>query len=548
MKSSTLLFIIFLLFLSLFFGCDQKAEISTDDNSNSSGENSKEKPRRLETDLGKSHTPVFPKSPPPGHLYVYDLQPEDSFEIRLLLTSLQGVIAKTEPRIYLYFDSAVDPFWLGEMEDHYGVTWETVDDPWALVDIFASEISGAIVYDPTLLASSNLATTLAGINNAVIAAPQLLPDLAARGINIFMDLRGMFTDNVDMYQWAMVNVWPLSNQTILCFSNPSLSTLRDYLVTHDIFTVMLDPHIVEERALLEDILDQTPQHIPILGWAIDELLGVIIFSRGSKFHVASDWTRNMSVTSGLSAPSLSQDHAAPFGEIENKIYIAFALTDGDNVAYSLEALWFKWNDPARGEIPLGWEVSFNLIDLGPQAIRYYYETRSENDMFVGPACGIGYIYPGHYDDLETFVDMTAPYMKAADMDTIWLINDDLTLPDSAVTTFSQGLDLRGIFIDYWPNLDKGFYMSSNGTPVLRSQYVYLVGPEQIQGIIDNKLVEKEYFYPNSPFFLFIGVNGWATTPTYIKSITDNLDSRFVLLRPDKMFAAMEKAAEEGFVF
>jgi len=490
---------------------------------------------------GKESIPVFPRSGPPGHLYVYDLR-GDSFEMQLLLTSLQGVTAKTEPRIYLIFAS-VDQFWLEEMVDHYGVTYETIDDPWALLDVFAPEIDGAIVYDPELAESTNLATTLAGLENALVVAPSFLEQVQDHGLGVVEDLRGVFESNIAMHEWAFENVWPRANQGILCFSYPKIATLRDYLTAHDIFTIMLDPHIPAERVLLERVLAETPSNIPVLGWAIDELLGVIIFSEANKFHVASDGTRNMSVTSGLPPPELAQDHAGPFGEVENKTYIAFAYTDGDNVAYSLDALWEKWNDPARGEIPLGWEISFNLVDLGPQAIRYYYETRTENDMFIGPACGIGYIYPNRYPDLETFVEITRPYMEAADMDTIWLINDDLTLPDEHALAFTGGLDLSGIFIDYWPNLDKGFYFASDGTPILRSQYVYLIGPEQIEDIIRLKEIERANFYPDCPFFLFIGVNGWVTPPTLLKEIVEGLSEDFVVLRPDRMFSAMRAAAQ-----
>jgi GxGYxYP putative glycoside hydrolase C-terminal domain/GxGYxYP_N 1st domain/GxGYxYP_N second domain/GxGYxYP third domain len=495
-------------------------------------------------------TSVFPRATAaPQHLYVYDAR-ADNYEMLIFLTSLQGVVNKTEPRIYMIHTSEVDPFWLNEMEEDYGVTSETVADPWALLDLFIEEISGLIVYDPDLLASTDLAGTMAGLNSAVVVAPSLLAQAQAHGLDILedMDLRGRFAHRVEMFTWAMENVWPLANQDIICFLNPVVYTSRDYLIANNILTLMLDMHIPEERALLEDVLAQTPANIPIIGWAIDELLGVIIFSEGNKFHVATDGARNMSVTSGLPFPELTQDHAGEFGAVENKTYISFAYTDGDNVAYSLDAMWHKWQDPARGEIPLGWEISFNLVDLGPMAIRYFYETRTENDMFIGPACGIGYIYPNRYEDLDTFVSMTRPYMEAADMDTIWLINDDLTLADDAVLAYTTGMDLSGIFIDYWANLDKGFYFASDGTPVLRSQYVYLIGPEQIPGIIETKKVEKDMLYPHSPFFLFIGVNGWATAPSYIKEIIDGLSDEYVVLRPDEMFAAMDKAYDDGWEF
>jgi hypothetical protein len=389
---------------------------------------------------------------------------------------------------------------------------------------------------------------MAGIEQAVVAAPSLIADLEAHGLTMVADLRGQFANDVALVDWAMANVWPDANQTIFCFLDPGINPLRDYLAAHRIMAIMLDPHVPAERAKLDEVLAMTPQNIPLLGWAIDELLGVILFSQGGKFHVASDFARNMSVTSGLPFPTLTQDHAAPIETIEPKTYIGFALTDGDNVAYSLDAMWRQWNDPARGSVPLGWEVTFNLVDLAPEAIRYYYETKTDMDMFIGPASGIGYIYPSLYPDLPTFLELTGPYLEAADMDTLWLINDDLTLPDPIVVAYEQALGLAGIFIDYWPNMDKGFYFASDGTPVLRSQYVYLLGPEQIPDIIAEKRIEKDAFYPDSPFFLFIGVNGWTTGPTAVKEIVDGLDDSYIVQRPDEMFAAMRRCAELGYEF
>ena len=48
--------------------------------------------------------------------------------------------------------------------DHFSA-WLT--DPWWLVEQFAAELSGVIVTDPDLPATANIATTMAGIENAM---------------------------------------------------------------------------------------------------------------------------------------------------------------------------------------------------------------------------------------------------------------------------------------------------------------------------------------------------------------------------------------------
>ncbi|MHA1568965.1 MAG: hypothetical protein ACTSXZ_05810, partial [Alphaproteobacteria bacterium] len=226
---------------------------------------------------------------------------------------------------------------------------------------------------------------------------------------------------------------------------------------------------------------------------------------------------------------------------------SFAYTDGDAINYTNRYMADWFDDPAFGEVPAGWEISSNLIDLAPVVIEYFYERLTENDMIVGPACGIGYAYPRVYPDLNSFLALTDEYLTLTDMRTVWLINDNLTLSDAVADRFGSELNLLGIFDDYWPTSDKGWYMTSGGTPVVRSRYTYLVGREQIDNILTDAAVEKEYLYPDVPTFVFIGVNAWGTSPTYLKSIVDGLDDRYVVLRPDAMFAAMRTADEQGWI-
>ena len=497
---------------------------------------------------------VFPKSPMPQHLVVLDgyalSQPE-----RYLMTSLQGVLAKSEPR--LYFDPSPTPRhdlnheeegrWLEVLETKYGVTWETADDSWAVLDQYIDEVDGYIVYDPELPQTVNVATPLAGIHHALIAHPDLIPALTARGLNAVDDLRERFEDDTELYTWAFENVWPQCHPGLLAFLDHTLPPLRDYLVAHNVFTVQLDFGHHNEGPLLDRILAETPANIPILGWPLEEYLGMITFSSFNKFHVCNSGVPNLTVHSGLPAPELTQDHITEWPVVENKIHVAFAFTDGDSMGYLHQWMAGRWDDPARGEVPIGWEMSIAPVDLSPDVISYFYANKTDNDVIIGPASGLGYIYPNHYDDLDAFLDLTAPYMAATDMRTIWLINDDLTLPDDIVVAYAQALDLNGIFIDYWPNSDKKWRLASDGTPVLRSRYAYFFGMGQVEKILADALVEKEYLYPDVPTFVFIGLNGWEAMPGDIKDAVDDLDDRYVVLRPDAMFAAMRTAAAQGLL-
>jgi len=489
--------------------------------------------------------PIFPKSPPPGTLEVYDTR-YDSLEMKLLLISLQGVVNRTQPRIFLITADA-EVFWLNEAKTTFSLTTEDVTDPWELVEQFKDEIDGAVVYDPDLIQSVNVATTFAGLNNALVAHPSLVSQIEQHGISVIKDLRGQFDDNVEMYRWAFEKLWPSCHHRILAFLNAETPTLRDYLVAHRIFTLQLDFHRPKERELLEEILDKTPRNIPVLGWVIDELIGVATLSKYGKFLTASDNSPNLSVYSGLELEKPGYDEPPDIPEPENIIYVGFAYTDADNLAYVQGSMLTQWLDPARGTVPLGWSFNAAARDLAPHLVAYYQRTKTEQDVLIGPPSGIGYMYPNLYPDLDTFLKITKPYFEWSGFRTIWLINNDLTLSDKIVTAYTKYLALDGIFIDYWPNGDRGFHFASDGTPVLRSWYVYLLGPEQISDILADAAVAKEYFYPDSPFFVFIGVNAWITPPSYIADIANGLDERYQVVRPDVMFGLMKKAHEQGWI-
>ncbi len=495
---------------------------------------------------GYPELPIFPKNPAPGVLKVYDAR-RDSAAMKYLLVSLQGIVNRVQPRIFLYLEDS-ELFWLKEIADNFGVAYEPVADPWTLLDSFLDEVSGAVVYDPGMIQTVNVATTLGALNDALVVHPSLIPQMEERDIPIIEDLRGRFESNVDMYEWAFSELWRDCNHRIIAFQKATIPNPRDYYMSHRIFTFQLDLHRPDERKLLERILADTPENIPVLGWPIDELLGVMIFSKYGKFLLVTEGSPNLSVYSGLELgdPPIHDD-PPDVPDPENTIYVGFAYGDGDNLSYVQQAMLTRWRDPARGSVPLGWEFNAPARDIAPHLVAYYNRTKTPNDVLIGPASGIGYIYPNLYPDLDYFCRVSSLYFRWHGFRTIWLINNDLTLSDAIATTYTRYIDLDGIFIDYWPTSDRGFHFASDGTPILRSWYVYLLGPEQIPNLLEDAAVAKEYLYPDIPLFVFIGVNAWITPPSLVKQIVDGLDERYTVVRPDVMFGIMRKAHEMGWI-
>lgn len=95
-------------------------------------------------------------------------------------------------------------------------------DPFDLIDKYKSDIHGAIVYDIQVPDTINLASTMAGISDAVLATE----DRAQRfNIPVLEDLRGRFRDKHEVYEHALRNVWPNVTDRLITAIKPISTTL-----------------------------------------------------------------------------------------------------------------------------------------------------------------------------------------------------------------------------------------------------------------------------------------------------------------------------------
>ncbi|ACQ78594.1 hypothetical protein Bcav_0330 [Beutenbergia cavernae DSM 12333] len=151
---------------------------------------------------------LLPRFATARRLQVGDIQHLTGDE-QLLLGTLQGAVNRHRPELYFHYDDADKP-WLSSID----VPQTVHEDPLELVAAYADRVAGAIVYDPEVRDSINVATTLAGLRGAVVASPELA---AAYELPVVDDLRGRFTgqDKVDIYRWQLDELWPQCEHRLL---------------------------------------------------------------------------------------------------------------------------------------------------------------------------------------------------------------------------------------------------------------------------------------------------------------------------------------------
>lgn len=137
-------------------------------------------------------------------------------DVQLLVTTLQGLVNRQRPEIYIIRDepSEGSRTWLNDS----GVQYRSFTDPWKVINRHLDRAKGIVIYDPEIVETINVATTLAGLRDGVIVSPELARRLSR--MRVLADLRGRFTTGLEATTWQFENLWPQCNQRALLGINP----------------------------------------------------------------------------------------------------------------------------------------------------------------------------------------------------------------------------------------------------------------------------------------------------------------------------------------
>ena len=319
---------------------------------------------------------------------------------------------------------------------------------------------------------------------------------------------------------------------------------RDYIVATAAPVFWLDPNVADEAALFAQILQAMQPNIPYLGWFPngDEMSGVTLCAQNSTSVVAADVFFNASVFSGLQAPIRTTQPPAPTPALANKIYLSLTMVEGDNAQYDQHRMRQMWDDPTRGQVPLGWSISVLLRDLAPSILSYYQRTQTPNDLLVAGPSGAGYTYPVMWPSstLPAFMQRSGAYMQRTGMLSLFAYNrdnsTDVPLSASLVDLYKSNVPgLQGIIYNYESSSAASMI---DGVPVAT-----LIGVNDTQSGINQLNAVAQSWTGAAPLFVAAGLESWNMMPSDAKTLVSSLGSEFVVVRPDvffKLFAQSQK--------
>lgn len=362
-----------------------------------------------------------------------------SWAEKVLFESLQGILAKKQSRLYIAYSGA-ERQWFKVLEADYGINFVKVDDPYTLLEQYKNEIKdmGYVSYDavtddnyqaaPQKIAESvNNACTIAGQENYLVVEESLQEKMESMG----------FTKKDDGTKYTSFTLFEKYkdglNKGIFINQRPGCHQTRDFGIA--IGALYFYAYTDKTWSELEQIYDWMDDGGIIMGWHNNEPKGVEMGSKYQIMTLPSDYAENLSVYAALS----KEDGNAAYTQKEqsdnfagtDKHYVAFMLTDGDNMTYHLNDVLgdrgFNENVDRYGDV--SWTLTPLMYDFAPQVLTHYYKTMTANDNFICSLSGVGYINPGYWpkDKLGTFADTTAYYMQQTGLSSIAMIFDGNTI-------------------------------------------------------------------------------------------------------------------------
>ena len=541
--------------------------------------------------------PVFET---PARLELYDIQ-HAADDVQLSVTTLAGLVNRGRPRVYLLANSDAASLFDALLAHipHAYVAHDGLDILDAMLQTYRDSVRGMVIYDPSLLDSVNVATTLAGLRDAIVVSPRQAAMLQQKPyrLPVVADLRvHRWKDRLQAYRWAQSNLLKEASKQLVAGLDPGIAgALRSYLVAMRAFVYWLNPlgllpdptaGWTTERCLMKHIIRAFPPGTPHLGWFVNEFAGVGMTSKAGLYLLPSDFLNNLEVWSAVqpsasitgasgegtraaqAPPPTTSSTPAPtetnssrrggggwdgwMGRLRRPrppiapIYLSFTVSDGDNLQYDQHRMHQLWQDAARGSIPLGWTISPSLIEAAPALAAYYRSTATYNDELIAGPSGAAYMWPSSWpaNQLDAFLQVTGELMQRMNMRTIQVLDGPLSrlLPfrpwQQHYARALSPFGARGMLLN--DSYRRGGWRVVAGVPVIKNLGLAKSVAHTLALIKSNTPAQAQH-----PTFLNVYIYAWRMTPTDISKVIQGLDDRFKVITPGQLCALIARAQEQA---
>ena len=272
-------------------------------------------------------------------LYVIDSATFKNTDERHMAVSLQGVVAKTNPCIFIVTNEACKDY-LEEIEssgielvfaDEGGEKWNIE----SLLNKFKSYIadSGYVLYRESEKAEGlNAATNLAAIYGW-LPVPKSLEQLA---VDAGLTLKEDFSDDTYnlLFQWNFFEKHKEKfNYRAVASLKYEITGLRDLAIQQGFCTFYIDDD-EDTNLLRKRVMEYAGDNVPVLGWVKYEVAFVEQASKCGNIALPSDHCHNNSYLASFRCEIPEQKYSiAKEHSDTSKHYCAIVFSDGDNLQW-----------------------------------------------------------------------------------------------------------------------------------------------------------------------------------------------------------------------
>jgi len=401
-------------------------------------------------------------------------------------------------------------------------------------------IRGYILYnDETLengdtVESAYVAASLAGVLNALTVTEETRSILDEAGYTCILDV----TDKDDAWL-RQSEYWELLNRDVIFMQGyGNLPHLMDYVVMCDGY---VNYYSGSDEAAFKEMYGWVNPGCVMFGFNTNygEYNSVFSLSQMDIQMVPAVLCFNLSVFSGLPLESVTQKTAYDADPAAENVHtVAFLLSDGDNLAWSCNAMLI-WDNyfPSRGGFDMGWGYAPVAIDVLPATVAYMYDNMTERDEFVMSLSGIGYTFPSLWSEEERarMTQDVANYVGRTDIRWVEIL-DSGGWKKEVFEDFTEHEEIDGIFYIDYAHYDgmNGSIMWTNGKPTVAARYSLTGGMEYNYSLIRDKINAASTNPAKRSAYSLVVVNNWSTDIHHIGSLVSELDEDVDVVTPGEL--------------
>lgn len=478
----------------------------------------------------------YPASSQPDTLYVFNDE-LFSHEELLLLQSIQGLCAKTKPKIYRDKGSG-SAIWIQDLADNYGVFLSNeMDGDIELVLSLIPENVEAYILCNLNDNSSNVANSLCGPLNAIAVTPDLQQLVEDYGYTELMDVRERDE------QWVLDNYSNLLSNMIVTYQREDKSLfLGDYSILSNALHFYDDIH----SSTTENAFSRMAPNSILNGWGDDEYQTIAKASQYSIGVHPADWGFNLSTLTNFNAETNQHVSSIQAETEENTHTVCFLMSDGDNVQWMLNLFaednrWFGSEN--RGLMDIGWTVPPALCEIAPTVLSKIYDmaesTSAGKDYFIAGPSGHTYHFPELFPELEASCDLMDSYMEKSDLSIVNILGN--SYHDSVFQPYLKQKSVSGLF--YYDYSDyskmKGKMDCYALKPVISARYNLWGGFETCESLAQklNNGVKDPYSVDG---YTLVAVHAWSNSVDSLLYVRSLLNDGIRVVAPDEFVNLISK--------